>query len=180
MIISLRGTNGSGKSTIVREIMGLYPTAVQMQYPGRRKPGGYLLRSLNGATPLHVPGHYEIANGGLDTLPSLDLAYQMIEQHHLLGMHVLYEGKNMSDGAKRVRALHRKYPDQVRVALIDESVRTCLTSVRERGHRIMSETVKRLHAKSRRDVDALEEAGVAVYRGNRAAVLHQVRQWLKI
>ena len=180
MIISLRGTNGSGKSTIVREIMRLYWNRIEIQYPGRRKPTGYVLRprQVSGRN-LFVPGHYEIANGGVDTLPDLPTAYDLIKKHHLLGMNVLYEGKNMSDGAAQILLLRdKKFP--LSVALIDEPVKKCVAAVRERGHKIKVETIEKLHAKSRRDCDALEKSGVMVFRGNRAAVLRQVRAWLEI
>jgi hypothetical protein len=178
VIVSLRGTNGSGKSTIVREIMKLYQYRVQIQYPKRLKPLGYVLHPRSDSSPLFVPGHYEIANGGLDTLDSLDDAYDLILKHHLLGFHVLYEGKNMSDGATRLAKL---YADEhpVAVALIDEPVKICVASVRKRGHKIKVETIEKLHKKSRRVADILQKTGLEVYRGNRAAVFKQVRRWLQ-
>lgn len=180
MIISLRGTNGSGKSTIVRSIMSLYRCEIEVQYPGRKKPTGYILKRKHlSERSLFVPGHYEIANGGIDTLPDLPTAYDLIRKHHELGMDVLYEGKNMSDGVAQILSLSQK-DVPLAVALIEESVKKCVASVRKRGHKIKVETIEKLHAKSRRDADALEKKGVTVYRGNRAAVLHQVRQWLSI
>lgn len=181
MIISLRGTNGSGKSTIVREVMRLYWNRIEIQYPGRRKPTGYVLRprQVSGRN-LFVPGHYEIANGGVDTLPDLPTAYDLIKKHHLLGMNVLYEGKNMSDGVTHILGIMQENKPAIHVALIDEPVKKCVAAVRERGHKIKVETIEKLHAKSRRDCDALEKQGVTVFRGNRAAVLRQVREWLEI
>lgn len=180
MIISLRGTNGSGKSTIVRNVMKLYSHRHQIQYPGRRKPLGYVLHPRSPEVkPLFVPGHYEIANGGVDTLESLDDAYDLITKHHSMGFNVLYEGKNMSDGATRLAQVYASQ-HSVSVALIDEPVKKCVDAVRARGHKIKVDTIEKLHKKSRRVADILEKTGVEVYRGNRAAVFQQVRQWLQV
>lgn len=180
MIISLRGTNGSGKSTIVRKVMRLYGLVIKIQYPGRQRPYGYVLHSRSTyIKPLFVPGHYEIANGGVDTLKSLDEAYDLILKHHRMGFHVLYEGKNMSDGATRIAEIYAAR-HSVAVALIDEPLKKCVAAVRKRGHKIKVETIEKLHKKSRRVADILEKTGLEVYRGDRAAVFQQVRQWLQV
>lgn len=182
MIISLRGTNGAGKSTIVREIMSLYWTKVAIEYfPDRRNPSGYLLRprSIVG-TPLFVPGHYEIANGGVDTLPSLDAAYELIQVHAVeMGCDVLYEGKNMSDGCTRLLEL-KEQGLPVGVVHLDIPVKKCVQSVRERGHKIKVETIERLAVKCAREAEQFEKQGVEVYSGDREGALRQVRRWLKV
>lgn len=181
MIISLRGTNGSGKSTIVREIMRGYPRSIKIEYPGRRRPRGYLCQTgkVSDLRSLFVPGHYEIANGGVDTLSSLDEAYDLIERHAELGCHVLYEGKNMSDGVGRLLALRRAgYP--VAVALIDEPVRKCVAAVRSRGHKIKRETIEKLHRKSHSQMATFQKEKIECFTGPRDQVLEQVRRWLKL
>lgn len=179
-VISLRGTNGAGKSTIVRAVMDQYSgKRVEIKYPGRRKPVGYVLGvdDTRGLPGLFVPGHYEIANGGVDTLASLDDAYVLIRGHAELGMNVIYEGKNMSDGTVRLLELHkRKLP--VCAVLIDISVKDAVAAVRERGHKIKRETIEKLHAKCIRDVEKLDKAGVEVFAGNRAHCMNVVKKKL--
>jgi energy-coupling factor transporter ATP-binding protein EcfA2 len=187
MIISLRGTNGSGKSTLVRTIMAAYKVKTAIRYPGKQRPRGYVcLRVFNGeevptpSTPLFVPGHYEIDNGGVDTLPDLDTAYELIKTHALeLGCDVLYEGKNMSDGAKRLLELRDAGLD-VAVACIDIPVGNCVAAVRTRGHKIKVETIEKLHAKCQREMEKFKQEGIECFSGNRVTVLRTVRQWLKI
>lgn len=181
MIISLRGTNGSGKSSLVREIMTLYHTEVKIEYRGRRRPVGYVMLPRDfSETRLFVPGHYEIANGGMDTLPSLEYAYDLIRVHALeLGSHVLYEGKNMSDGTQNLLDLRDQGLD-VAVALIDEPLETCVASVRARGHRIKVETIEKLHRRSHAQMAIFERENVECFTGSRAQTLEQVKRWLKL
>ena len=181
MIISLRGTNGSGKSTIVREIMRMYRAEVKIEYRGRRRPVGYIMLPKDfSETRLFVPGHYEIANGGIDTLPSLDYAYGLIRVHALeLGSHVLYEGKNMSDGVNGLVALHEEGLE-VAVAWLREPVDLCVRSVRERGHKIKEETIRKLHDKCERQINIFRGYGIEHFVGDRAETLEQVKRWLKL
>lgn len=178
MIISLRGTNGAGKSTIVRQIMKSYSTMTQIEYPGRRHPTGYILTSP-GLVPLFVPGHYEIANGGIDTLQSLDYAYSLIETHAGLGMNVLAEGKNMSDGCARLHAMHLRGMNVV-AAHIDLSVKECTAAVRSRGHKIKIETIQKLHEKTIREMKKFAEDGVEIFSGSRGLVFEFVRAKLGV
>jgi hypothetical protein len=114
MIINIRGTNGAGKSTLVRKVMERYQTITQIEYPaeikgrkGNRKirPMGYLCAT--DVQRLFIPGHYEIANGGVDTIHNLEYAYKLILEHHSWGANVLYEGMNWHDSVKtRLLVLH--------------------------------------------------------------------------
>lgn len=178
MIINLRGTNGSGKSTIVRSVMSLFGDRVRfaVQYdPPKKRPIGYEFPS--GCRHLFVVGHYEIANGGVDTLPSLDAAYDLVRRYDDRGYDVLYEGKNMSDGTRRVSQLIGDGRD-VRVVLIEHSLGECVAAVRQRGHSISEKTIERLYHKSRREILMLERAGVKTWTLPRDETLGQVREWL--
>ena len=69
MIIQIRGTNGSGKSTVMREVMAAYggQTEILAVLPGRKKESlvGYHLFSK----PLRecaVMGSYKNECGGID------------------------------------------------------------------------------------------------------------------
>lgn len=172
-IISLRGTNGAGKSTLVRAVMDCYATRAAITYPGKLRPRGYVLLPRSGRR-LFVPGHYEIANGGVDTLSSLDSAYDLIRKHAELKMDVLYEGKNMSDGPARLVRLH-DIGLPVAAVLIDLDVDDCVAAVRARGHKIARTTIQRLHGKSISDAGKLAAAGVPVFIGSREGCLEHVK-----
>jgi thymidylate kinase len=171
-IVSLRGTNGAGKSTIVRRIMDDFRSREEINVPNRRKPLGYILDKR-----VFVPGHYEIANGGVDTLNDIDSAYDLIRTYFQAGLSVLYEGKNMSDGVSRLRFFP---PDQVVIIVVDTPVMSCIRSVRERGHNIRVETIEKLAKKV--DADALKftDAGYSVHKLDRARALAKVRETLGI
>jgi predicted kinase len=180
VIISLRGTNGAGKSTLVRAVVARYAQHEDLTTPGRRRPVGRLWRRQGPGVGLFVLGHYEIANGGVDTLRSLDEAYEMIERYAAQGCDVLYEGKNMSDGPARLLQLHARGRD-CHAVLLDLPLQRCVASVRARGHSIKESTIARLHAKSRRDCEALGRAGVHVLiHDNRDGALESVLQLLRL
>lgn len=181
MIISVRGASGSGKTHLVRQVMREYDgPRTTITYPAeerRRRPMGCVL----GATPgprLFVPGHYEIVNGGVDTLPTLDYAYRLIREHHELGFSVLYEGKNMSDGWQRVTEMHASGLP-VRVVLLTTPLSECVASVRARGHQISEKSIQRVYDKCLRDAEHMRARGVPCFRLSRERALSTVRGWLR-
>lgn len=185
MIISLRGTNGCGKSTIVRRVMEAFPSRSAVTVEGRQRPLGYVCtREVNGGRhvggSLFVPGHYEIANGGVDTLRDLDEAYSLIIGHAREGHNVLYEGKNMSDGTRRIVHLRLELGLDVRVILVSYPLEDCVAAVRARGHSISTATIEKLYRKSFRDADVLDKCAVPVQILARDAALARVREWLHL
>lgn len=183
MIISLRGTSGSGKSHLARLVMGRCRSAsAEIQYPEtakRKKPVGQIFLRPPPARALFVPGHYDIANGGIDTLSSIERAYQLIREHHELGMDVMYEGKNMSDGTTRLLGLRDAGAD-VRVVFLSTSLEECISSVRERGHRIAEKSILKTHEKCRRQLDAFASEGVRTILVSREQALREICEWLEI
>jgi hypothetical protein len=186
MIISLRGTNGSGKSTIVREIMKSYETIVKVKYPpdwSKRVPTGYICINKDSVRRLFVVGHYEavkdkIVNGGVDTTPGLAYAYDLALKHHEFGCDVIMEGKNFTESPKWILNLHECKFD-IRVALIDIPLEECIKSVRGRGHKIKEETITALHTRSKAQFKIFEKAGVHAIKGSRRQCLEKVQSWLE-
>ena len=179
-VVSLRGTSGSGKSTLAREIMKMHPVVLGMHSEGRKNPLCLICCSDDGDGPsLMVPGHYDIANGGVDTLPSLGVAYDLIETAIDAGHDVLYEGKNMSDGAKRVLALHRAGKADVHVVYLDTPLDECVARVRKRGHKIAKASIEKTMKKCQRDATALRAAGVNVHVLSCGDALKKIREVLK-
>ncbi len=174
MIISLRGTSGSGKSTVVRNVVSHYERHRDMHVVGRIKP--YYV--IHGRNPqgrcLVVPGHYLIANGGVDTLRSLSEAYTIARWADACGHDVLMEGKNMSDGVHHVSELQRERRD-VRVVHVDMQIEECISSVQDRGHLISEASIRKTDAKVRRD---MEKFTCRIFSGNRQQCLDRVLEWL--
>lgn len=69
MIIQIRGTSGSGKSTVMQTVMRAFPVGCTRWEPkmveGRKRPLYYRRGNVI------VLGHYEIACGGCDTIGSV-------------------------------------------------------------------------------------------------------------
>lgn len=173
MIVNLRGTNGSGKSYVVHRLLERCSLRVPVSIQDGRRTIGYVCDHR-----FFVAGHYDIANGGVDTLSSLDYAYHLVRHYSSEGFHAIFEGKNMSDGHHRVTALHHEGRD-VRVVFLDTSLDECVRSVRSRGHRISERTIERLYVKSMRERVALERvSGLTVLHENRERVLEIVGEWV--
>lgn len=173
MIVNIRGGCGAGKSTLVRSVMNtiLGPMMKVTPLPGKKKISGYIYQDKN----LFVPGHYEIQNGGLDTIGDLDAAYAMIrERAH--GYHVLYEGMNQKKDVMRVWELWNQ--QRLWVIMLNTSLDECIASFRAKGQRRDEKYVVQMHAKANRDVIALENLGVDVKILNRADALAETRRLL--
>lgn len=129
MIINIRGTGGSGKSTLVRKVMACYPTVEPMHDLGRKRPIGYKC-SRPGAPMLTVVGHYETACGGCDTITSPEHAYQIVR----MGMErgdVLFEGIIIQDDVKRLVALVDE-ARTVKVIALEVPIEVCLAGIQSR------------------------------------------------
>lgn len=92
MIISLRGTNGSGKTTVVRELMARSRTQRQIYgVLGSRYPESYHLDVGVGA-PLFVLGPYTTPSAcGMDGITHYDSQLDLVRKYSAKG-HVLFEG----------------------------------------------------------------------------------------
>jgi nicotinamide riboside kinase len=179
MIISIRGSNGSGKSSVVRKIMQLHTTCIKMSYPPdmhRHRPLGYICQT--DWRRLVVLGHYEIANGGLDTIHDLNYAYKLALEHHGLGCNVIMEGMNASDGTLRTLKLHQTEID-IRVVLLNTSLKECITNVRARGHSIQEKDIQGRYNKCLKNVETFEKEGICVLRASATEAVKEIMRWLR-
>lgn len=147
MIINVRGTSGSGKSTVVRKIMQLAPARDTMYLKGairiekrdppeytRRLPLLYRLKWSNGMI-VTVPGHYETACGGCDTIPTYDMLFDLIRREHSAGHHVLFEGLLVAHDKKRCGELWNWLSrdwNLFQIVELKDPLALCLDSVEKR------------------------------------------------
>lgn len=178
MIISLRGASGSGKSTLTRRITAMYDSDHEPIYVDGRRRAYYTVHRRSAGRSLLVPGHYDIANGGMDTLDDLDEIYGMALNADSDGHDVLMEGKCMTDGRRHALRLHEQLRSDFRVVHIDLPLRSCVGAVRQRGHHIAEHSIARTREKILRDVGHLRACGVSVFQGNRAECLETVKRYL--
>lgn len=164
MIVNVRGTSGAGKSTLVRAIMSYYPTKMAHFIEKRKQPIGYTLHK-EGSKPLYVPGHYETACGGCDTIKTLDQIFGYVRQAHEDKMNVMFEGMLLCSDYKRISALAQETGETVVISLatpVDE----CCDNIRKR--RAAKGNEKELNEKNTRtrfdyeqkQIVKLKEAGV--------------------
>lgn len=193
MIVNVRGTSGSGKSTLVRNIMALYPVRSPYNTQGRKRPLGYSL-GLDSDPPLtlFVPGHYETACGGCDTIKTVDEVYRMVRVAALGApvLDVIYEGIMVQDDVRRAVEMDLELratgqPPLVVIGLTTP-VEECLAAVR--GRREARGDARELNPKNtvdraRRQLGVwkrLRAAGVAVEEHDRAAAFARVCALLRL
>lgn len=175
-IISIRGTNGAGKSHIVHRLLSENKEHIVPEFiPGRKRPIGYFLRKP-GETSTFIVGHYDIANGGADTIKSIDQVYTLIRTKYGTGHNVLYEGKNVSESTTRISRLPR---DGIRLVFLNTDLKTCIDSVRKRGHNIAEHKIEGVYNKTVRNLESFTEQGFNVFVGNREECYTEVLELCK-
>lgn len=185
MIINIRGTSGSGKTTVVKDAMQFFTPKVEVNIPKRRNPLGYWFGEVvDGKRKMAIPGHYATACGGCDTLSGYDEIFNLVRLGGEGAQHVLFEGLLVSEESKRTLALHERFPSQVLVIELTTSQDECLASVQARREARGNDkplnpanTVNRMRT-IRRVCDWLQEQGVAVEQHNRASAAARVRELL--
>lgn len=150
VIVNLRGTSGSGKSTLIKAIMAMCTDITPVKVEGRKQPLGYVMAytAADGQRSLFIPGHYESACGGCDTVSkfmpgvlktapvvasgkepnSYHLTFGLVREYFAAGYNVLFEGLLISGDVAHTTALfNEKLP--VTVVAFDLPVELCISSV---------------------------------------------------
>lgn len=134
MIIQIRGTSGSGKSTAMRKIMDLMGSWRGVYEAGRKKPILYhcVEPGWKESKPV-VLGHYESPCGGCDTIGSASAVYeQIIDVIEGNGdVPILSEGLLLSEDVKWTTKLKEDGYD-VRCFFLITPVERCLSQIKKR------------------------------------------------
>lgn len=128
LVISLRGTHGSGKSTVVRQLLERYDW-VPEGVDGKDRPENYRLETLYG--PLYVVGSYVNTCGGCDAIQPYSLIWPRIEAFEKKG-HVLFEGALVSSSYGNIGRESERYGDRMVFAFLDTPLEVCLERIRQR------------------------------------------------
>jgi len=168
MIVNIRGTGGAGKSTLVRAVMSWYPEKIPHFVEGRKQPMGYTLHKANRAgKPLYVPGHYETACGGCDTIKTLDQIFDTVKSHHESGEDVLFEGMLLCDDTKRTIGLSQETPEFVVIGLTTP-IDQCCANIRKRREAggndkpLNEKNTRTRYERDKKHLEKLKSAGLDV------------------
>ena len=135
MLISVRGTNGSGKSIVVRSLLDKYKGAPIYGLLGIRKPEAYQLTIPQIKKPIFILGSYHTVSGGVDQVQPYDLILDLINKYTAKG-HVLFEGVIVSSSYGRVGRLMETWGQEAVMMFLTTSLEDCLNNVqRRRGAR---------------------------------------------
>jgi hypothetical protein len=139
MIMNIRGTNGSGKSTIVRSLLKQGKPQPIFGLLGARKPEAYRL-SLNGSL-VFVLGPYEAQKnmGGCDLIHDYSSIGDLIRKYEPKG-HVVFEGAMISATWGALGALLEQHGQKITILFLDTTLEQCLKNIGTRG-----KTGNRLH-----------------------------------
>lgn len=127
MIIQIRGTSGSGKSTVVRKIMETFDFTPVFT-DGRKQPLYYV------ADRLLILGHYESPCGGCDTIGSARKVFELTQKLLDSGATIVQEGLLLSEDTKWSSQL----PD-LRVLFLTTPVDECLSRIVSRRAKVGNE-----------------------------------------
>jgi hypothetical protein len=131
VILSVRGTSGSGKTTVAKRVLhseGVYAPAEPFHTKGRKQPLYYTREPLSiGQRGIALLGHYESATGGCDTISGVDKWFELARELHGL-YDVFFEGLILSCEQNRTADLHREGFD-VRLFYFNLTLQECLDGV---------------------------------------------------
>lgn len=198
--INIRGTGGSGKSTLVRKVQECYPNFAKIVEEGRRRPmatchwfdGGQCVLLGGGQkhiAGLFVPGHYETDCGGCDTIKTVDKVYELVRTSALGdGNNVLYEGIMVMDDVTRAVQFDqdlKKAGGKLVVVSLTTPIDLCLAGIRARRG-AEKEASKPLNEKNTRErmkrqensLHRLRQAGVELRKLSRDEALVQIKELL--
>jgi shikimate kinase len=133
MIIQVRGTSGSGKTTVVKQVMKKLGPFHGVFIEGRKKPLYYSYAKNGYKGPnIFVLGHYEADCGGCDTIGSAPAVFDLIKEVHTGDSIILSEGLLWSEDVKWSVELLGTIDTNVRALFLTTSTEECLRRVTAR------------------------------------------------
>lgn len=132
-IVSIRGTHGSGKSTIVQKILAKYPHEALFTKGNAKRPSGYLV-DLPTGDYLYIPGPYDTPCGGCDAIQPYSNIWPLIDAAVRESHHVLFEGALVSSSYGAIGHSMNGWTDSMDClfAFLDTPLETCLERIAER------------------------------------------------
>jgi hypothetical protein len=124
----VRGTNGSGKTTIVKKFLK-FPNTELFGVLGVKRPEAYKVTLGQALKPLFVIGSYQSATGGVDALPlSATELVGLLIKYQKQG-HILFEGVVISTYYGAVGDWLAAHRQDALVVFLNTSLDKCLESI---------------------------------------------------
>jgi hypothetical protein len=182
LIISVRGTSGSGKSTIVRKLLalGYQDGAPILGMLGVRAPEAYLVELPDGGD-LFVLGPYVAPTGGMDAVVGhggIPACLQLLDKYEGKG-HVVFEGLILSSMWGSVGRWLEARKDKVIIAPISASLEECQAGLASRGKSRGDKTQKFHYEGTIRVCEQAKANGMRVEPLHRERAVEQIMGWLK-
>ena len=184
MIIQVRGTSGSGKSTAVRRFMeafvaGSHASFDPVHVSGRKKPLYYKYGEEPNESVV-VMGHYESACGGCDTIGSAREVFEAVQEVGFKARVVICEGLLLSEDTKWSLQM-----PGLRAIFLTTPLDTCLAQIKQRREAVGNDkelnpanTSNRVATIERARVK-LVQAGVPCFRLSANQVPGILLRWIK-
>jgi|TARA_R110000824_G_scaffold89320_7_gene219080 thymidylate kinase len=122
MIIQVRGTSGSGKTTVMNEVMERLGERSSVYREGRKKP---LYYSFPGGVA--VLGHYESNCGGCDNIGSAPQVFELIQEVSKTHRTILCEGLLLSEDVKWATQMKG-----LKIVFLVTKIERCIRRVKKR------------------------------------------------
>lgn len=187
MIVSLRGTHSSGKTTVVKNLLAASKIKPKPIYGvlGPRLPEAYQLQIPKKSKPLFVIGPYiGVPTSGADvvTTGGFDVLISLIDKYHKKG-HVLYEGILVSSNYGSVGEYLFSQKKDVVVAFLDTPLEVCLEGLKTRQLTAVSKGKDDTHLREHfkrifRVRDRMEGFGFRTETVSRESAAEKILSWL--
>ena len=181
MITNLRGTSGSGKSTVGHYLVDTYKgeeiyedgwNKTKPRLVGYKLPGG-----------LTVLGSYRAAGGGADTFSPRDQLPQLIRNHAEQAEHIFFEALVISSTVPKYVDLadELKFTNPFVFAFLDTPVDLCIQNVytRNGGKPIKEDNIRGHHRYMTRVAQRLRDAHQSVVAIDHTDAFAQVEQLMR-
>ena len=131
MLINLRGTSGSGKSTVVRALLGRYGAHPIFDLLGPTAPEAYRLVRAPFKSRVYVLGPYLARCGGCDAVGSIDLLIELLHAYHAKGT-VIFEGLIISSMYGSIGQELEKHGKSALIAFLTTPYERCCAQLKKR------------------------------------------------
>lgn len=164
MIINIRGTSGSGKSTVIFDLMEQFGFHAMVPR-GTRKWEAVQIHAPWG--DVYAIGQYKTQCGGCDGVPTQDEVCRLVTKYSKKG-HVIFEGLIVTSCYLRYRILLPTLGDY-RMCFLNTPLRTCISRIKKRRLKkgntkpFNPENTEAKFYQTRRTIERAQKDGVDYY-----------------